>query len=100
MIPPYCVILEKLLNPSVLWFPHLFGGDRSAALPGPCEDDVRVCVSVRMCVHVCACVRVCLCVCTCLCVHARVCAHMCARMCACVCACVCATTGGPGAPAQ
>lgn len=74
----------------MLWFPHLFGGDRSAALPGPCEDDVRVCVSVRMCVHVCACVRVCLCVCMCLCVHVSVCTHVCARTCvhACVRACV------------
>lgn len=54
----HCGILEKLLNSAVVWFPQLFGGGRSATLPGPCEDDVHVRAT---CVHMCAC----LCVCTC-----------------------------------
>lgn len=76
-----CVILEKLLNPAVVWFPHPFGGGRSAALPGP----VRM---MCMCVRVCMCVRAHVHVCV---VHMRVCVHVCMRvhMCMHVCACVC-----------
>ena len=100
-----CVILEKLFNSAVVWFPQLFGGGRSAALPGPCEDDVHVratcarmcaCMRVRACVHMCAhcmrgyvyvfmraCVHTCVRMRTCVhgaCAHVHVCVHVCMRV--------------------